>query len=290
MRELLSDLFVKTIERDGNTRVLSSDHGYSLFDDLRAKHPDKFVNTGIIEQGMIGIAAGLAQNGFRPIVYGLSSFIPMRCLEQIKLDLCHANLPVILIGDGAGLVYSTLGVSHHCAEDIAVLRCIPNISIYSPCDRSELQICWDKALKNEGPTYIRIGKCDLPEVDLTNYLGFRSSYHINAHTALVATGSMVSKAKAIGDKLGLRVYSMYELKPFAPSNFDIFGQVIVLEEHSKHGGLYSIIKEHTSTKVHSIALEDKFADKTGDWQYALSEHRMDDENLFKRVEAIVNDC
>ena len=292
MRLLLADLFASSAKNDDKIRILTGDHGYFLFDKIRQDSPRQFLNVGIIEQAEIGIAAGLAKIGFKPIVYGLSSFIPMRCLEQIKLDICYPNLPVIIIGDGAGLVYSSMGASHHCAEDIAVLRCMPNMTIYSPCDKEELKICWEQALMNKGPTYIRVGRCDLPEAELVDWYGFRADYSGTRNTVLAATGSMVLKAKAIGEKHNLGVLSIYQIKPiplFVLGFLDV-EQIIVMEEHSQRGGLFSMLCEELSQhdiKIHSIALEDKFADKSGSWQYALSEHEMDDENLEKRIVKIL---
>src|SRR5207245_6897776 len=114
--------------------LLTGDHGYSLFDEFRHRCPGQYLNAGVAEQNMVGVAAGLAKGGLRPVVYGLSSFVPIRVLEQIKLDVCYENLPITFIGDGAGVVYSTLGSSHQSTEDIAALRALPHMSILSPAD------------------------------------------------------------------------------------------------------------------------------------------------------------
>ena len=138
MRNALSDALVSLGKKDPNILLLTGDHGYALFDDFRRECPRQYINAGIAEQNMVGVAAGLARSGFRPIVYGLSAFVPIRVLEQIKLDVAHDHLPVIFIGDGAGFVYSHLGTSHQSTEDIACSRVIPNLSVYSPADRFEL--------------------------------------------------------------------------------------------------------------------------------------------------------
>ena len=138
--------------------MLTGDHGYALFDEFRHRLPDQFINAGIAEQNMVGVAAGLAKAGYKPIVYGLSAFVPVRVLEQIKLDICYEGLPVTLVGDGAGMVYSSLGGSHQSTEDIAVLRAIPAIRILSPCDAFEMDYAMDHALRFEAPTYLRMGK------------------------------------------------------------------------------------------------------------------------------------
>ena len=108
MRATFSDLLVRMGKKDSNILLITGDHGYSLFDDFRRECPGQYINAGVAEQNMIGIASGLARAGFRPIVYGLSAFIPIRVLEQIKIDIAYDCLPVILVGDGAGFVYSHL--------------------------------------------------------------------------------------------------------------------------------------------------------------------------------------
>jgi transketolase len=165
MRSVLSDKIVGSAIQDSNFIVLSGDHGYALFDAIRKERPNQFINVGVAEQAMIGYSAGLAKTGFRPLVYGLSAFIPLRVLEQVKMDICYSSLPVIFLGDGAGLVYSTLGSSHQCAEDLACLRPLPHMTIYSPCDAIELATCFDEARSLNGPAYIRIGKSDRPVVN-----------------------------------------------------------------------------------------------------------------------------
>ena len=151
MRHALSPLLLEAAEQDERFLVLSGDHGYELFDGLRTRYPERFVNVGVAEQSMVGIAAGLCRVGFRPCIYGLAAFVPMRVLEQVKIDLCHGSLPVIMLGDGAGLVYSVLGASHQCGEDIACLRSLPNIAVYSPCDAHEFRACWSEARQASHP-------------------------------------------------------------------------------------------------------------------------------------------
>ena len=128
--------------QDPRVLLLTGDHGYALFDEFRQVCPDQYLNAGVAEQNMVGVAAGLAKGGFRPIVYGLSAFVPVRVLEQIKMDVCYESLPVVFIGDGAGVVYSSLGTSHQSTEDVAALRGLPNLSILSPADDLEMRPPW----------------------------------------------------------------------------------------------------------------------------------------------------
>ena len=243
---------------------------------------------------MIGYASGMHKVGLRTLVYGLAAFVPVRVLEQIKLDLCLSSRPAILIGDGAGVVYTTLGSSHQCAEDIAALRSLPNITIFAPCDRFELETCFDEALASSGPVYIRVGKSDRPEVHESKpaHSGINLVHSHHSNIALVATGSMVSIAKDIGQKLGHPVFSVSRLKPFNDLGpLKNYRHLIALEEHSKFGGLFSCLSEliaqdlSSNSKVSSFSLEARFAEKCGDYQYALSEHKMSDSQLFDRIQA-----
>ena len=131
MRDAFSKSLVDIAKKDPNVILLTGDHGYALFDEFRKIIPNQYINAGIAEQNMVGMAAGLARVGFRPFVYGLSAFIPIRVLEQIKIDIAHDNLPIVLLGDGAGFVYSHLGTSHQSTEDISATRSLPNLTIKS---------------------------------------------------------------------------------------------------------------------------------------------------------------
>jgi transketolase len=299
MRDVLSRLLVEAAASDERFLVLSGDHGYALFDPLRAAYSDRFVNVGVAEQNMIGMAAGLAKVGYRPCVYGLAAFVPMRVLEQIKLDLCHAHLPVILLGDGAGLVYSTLGVSHQCGEDIACLRPLPGITIYSPCDEFELAACWQEARGMDHPSYIRLGKADRPRVHAGPLTGTEPVW-TNAVAAgkpaplIVATGSMASPATAYARERGVACLSVPRIKPLPQAivaAVQASSRAIVAEEHVAAGGLFGAVAEAlvaggkagAGVPVHHLGLESRFTETAGSYENALSEHDLNSASLSRRL-------
>ncbi len=296
MRNLLSSLITQAAISQEEFVVLSGDHGYALFDELRSQRPGQFINVGVAEQSMVGIAAGLAKQNFKPLVYGLSAFVPIRVLEQIKLDVCYSQLPVIFIGDGAGLVYSTLGVSHQCAEDIACLRPLPHIKIFSPCDAEELRVCFEEARRFEGPSYLRVGKSDRPVVNAKNSLS-SSAPHLtfegkDRKMLFLGTGSMVSPGTQIAKELGFSFISIPRIKPFPNDLFALIegtSKLAVLEEHSRYGGLTSAVLDALAQadlpipKVRAICLQEKFSHLCGSYQYALSEHQLSDPELFNRM-------
>jgi transketolase len=290
MREAFSNALVAMAKSDPNVLLLTGDHGYALFDDFRRECPNQYINAGIAEQNMVGMAAGLARSGFRPFVYGLAAFIPVRVIEQIKLDVAHDQLPVIFIGDGAGFVYSHLGTSHQSTEDIACTRAIPNIAIYSPADRWEVLACIRASYQSRRPTYIRLGKSDRGDVHKSEIVKFSNSL-INvkksndSKIAIMATGSMVTLALKLADKEFIRA-SVWSVPTIKPINIQQVVEIcnsndliISLEEHSILGGLGSIIAEISSEfapkKILRIGVQDRFSQHCGTYEYLLKEHQLD---------------
>ena len=248
MRNVLSELMTISALDSKNFIVLSGDHGYALFDKIRTTCPDQFLNVGMIEQAMIGISAGLAKVGFTPLVYGLSCFIPIRVVEQIKLDICYSNLPVKIIGDGAGLVYSTLGSSHQCGEDVACLKSLPNIQIYSPGDPEEMRVCYNEFISDKIPSYLRVGKCDNLKIN-SSPLNSCDPYFTttgSSKTCFVSTGAMLGISHQLAAKYNASHISVMKLHPISNKIIDLlrpFDHVVFFEEHNRHGGLVSIITE-----------------------------------------------
>ena len=302
MRDALSTALVESANRDERVVVLTGDHGYSLFDEFRAVHADRFINAGIAEQNMVGMAAGMARAGLRPIVYGLSAFIPIRVLEQIKLDIAHDGLPVILLGDGAGFVYSHLGVSHQSLEDIACTRAIPGMQILSPCDRFEMTAAMCVASGSEGPTYLRIGKADLGDVH-RGPVTFGSGELLEVRAAsgnrltIIATGSMVTTAVEVAeaDFPEASVWSAPSIKPLDEASIARLAAttsaLVVMEEHSVIGGLGSAIAEILSVHSHPpllrIGSADRFSDSFGSYHHLRREHGLDVESVLTRIETFL---
>jgi transketolase len=277
--------------------MLTGDHGYALFDEFRKRCPDQYINAGIAEQNMVGMAAGLARVGFRPFVYGLAAFVPIRTVEQIKLDIAHDGLPVVLLGDGAGFVYSHLGTSHQSTEDIACTRAIPGLQVLSPADRFEMTACMDYAYSSQAPIYLRMGKSDRGDVHLGPVPNLQSGSLLKVadghadRPCLIATGSMVKAAVDIGNKLGMNVWSAPMLKPLRTVDVCIAAQtsrgVVTLEEHSVLGGLGAavseILSENTPTRVLRIGVPDQFSVHCGSYDYLLHEHGLDTQTLNTKV-------
>lgn len=297
MREAFSKSLVRLALADPKVLLLTGDHGYALFDEFRKQCSDQYVNAGIAEQNMVGMAAGLARVGFRPFVYGLAAFIPVRTVEQIKLDIAHDDLPVVLLGDGAGFVYSHLGTSHQSTEDIACTRSLPGLCVLSPADRFEMAACMDYAYAAKGPIYLRMGKSDRGDVHTGPMSDLQPGMMLKVHSGdeggpcLIATGAMVGTAVAIGKTLGLTVWSVPVIKPLLASDVCAAAQassgVVTLEEHSVLGGLGAavteILSEHLPQRVLRIGVPDRFSKHCGSYEYLLKEHGLDPEAVLAKV-------
>ena len=290
MRAAFSEALVRLAKADPNVLLLTGDHGYAVFDDFRRECPAQYINAGIAEQNMVGMAAGLARVGFRPIVYGLSAFIPVRVVEQIKLDVAHDKLPVIFIGDGAGFVYSHLGTSHQSTEDIACTRAIPDLSVYSPADRFEVTACMELAYHSKAPVYLRMGKSDrgdvhisVPQTKAGNLLEAKPGK--SGDLVFIATGALVRTALdiAAGSYPDTAVWSVPFIKPIDSKQVTALCKqnrgVVVFEEHSVLGGLGSAITEIASefapVRVLRIGVRDRFSHHCGTYEYLLKEHGLD---------------
>lgn len=301
MRDAFSDALVALAKADPNVLLITGDHGYALFDPFRQHCPNQYINAGIAEQNMVGMAAGLARAGFRPFVYGLAAFVPIRVLEQIKLDIAHDDLPVVLLGDGAGFVYSSLGTSHQSTEDIACARSIPGLAVLSPADRFEMTACMQQAYALNRSVYLRMGKSDrgdvhsgpLGDFDASRLLPVRAGRSDRA--GIIATGSMVKTAIEVAAEFDLSVWSAPGIKPLAPSDVVSVAKccsgLITLEEHSVHGGLGSlvaeIVSEHHPVKVHRIGVADRFSEHCGSYAYLLREHGLDTDSVRVRVRHVL---
>jgi len=312
MRAAFSDALVRLAKADPKVLLLTGDHGYALFDDFRKHCPAQYINAGIAEQNMVGMAAGLARAGFRPFVYGLSAFIPVRVVEQIKLDVAHDQLPVIFIGDGAGFVYSHLGTSHQSLEDIACTRAIPHLSIMSPADRFEVTACMQMAYQCKAPVYLRMGKSDLGDVHsavpqatpgellpvVPGKAGDAGKTGKAGGISFIATGSMVRTAMDIAAQgyPDSAVWSAPFIKPINAQQVAGICQqsrtLVVLEEHSVLGGLGSVIAEIASelapVRILRIGANDRFSHHCGSYDYLRKEHGLDSAAVLQRIRAFTS--
>jgi len=269
---------------------------------FRQKFPKRFVNCGVAEQSMIGIAAGMAMRGMRPFCYTIATFALYRPFEMIRVDLAYQNLPVTVIGMGAGIIYSTLGGTHHTMEDIAVASSIPNMTVLAPCDPNELKLATEWcASKSKGPVYMRIGKAGEPDITSSALdkfeIGKLRYLKKGKDIAIISYGVTVSLALKISRELDKKgkstsVISCHSIKPI-----DLKGiknmmknhkQIIVIEEHVSHGGLSSRVKEigfdnKYINPINCFTLKDQFIHFYGSRDQFLEVHGLSEKIILKKL-------
>jgi transketolase len=261
--------------------LVVGDLGYSVVEPFASEFPDRFLNAGVAEQNMTSLAAGLASEGWHVFTYSIANFPTLRCLEQIRNDVCYHNLPVTVVAVGAGLAYGNLGFSHHGIHDIAALRPLPNLTLLSPADPGETEEAVRWLAHNPGPSYLRLGKAGEPRLhstpgSATGPIRVRAGAP-DARVALAATGSVLSvalEAARIIEAQGpnLPVYSCTRLKPADRNTFaPIWNhpQVITLEEHVLAAGFGSLLRELAPDGItfRSLGVPDSLASMVGSREY-----------------------
>ena len=260
MRNAFVDEITKISKKDKKIIILAGDIGYKLYDNFKIKYPNRFYNCGVAEANMTTVAAGLALKGFKPITYTIATFNVYKTVEQIKVDIAYPNLPVIIVGVGAGLSYSGLGSTHHATEDIGVLRSIPNLNIVVPADANEIKSLLKEIIKSKKPTYLRIGKTGEKKIykNIPKTKVGKGNYLIKGKKiCIIGCGNILVKAfdsiKRLNSKnIFPSLISMHTIKPLDKKLlnkvFQKYKYIIILEEHSGVGGLAGAISEFYTDK------------------------------------------
>ncbi len=298
MRNTFAAEITKLANKNKKIVLLSGDIGNRLFDRFKKINSDRFYNCGIAEATMTGIASGLATTGLLPITYTITPFNTMRCLEQIKLDVCYPNLPIIIVGTGAGLSYASLGSTHHSLEDISILRSLPNISILCPSDPNEVKILLRDALKFKGPVYLRLGKKNEPIFRKRKKIGSMHQLTKGKTNCLINVGAILKNVMATStilskNKIDHSVYDLRIVRPFDRKNLNYlinkYRRIFVIEEHYENGGAYSYLLEEinklniSKTKIFSLGIKNEFIKFCGDQSSAREITGLDPKSIFRRI-------
>lgn len=254
MRDAFFDRLYQIAGQDRNIVVISADMGAPALDQFRRDLGSQFINVGIAEQNMVTIATGLALNGKRVFIYAIMPFVTLRCYEMIKVDLSLMNIPVSVVGVGAGFSYNDSGPTHHATEDIAVMRILPNMTVFSPADSVMAAELAEMACQTPGPNYVRLDREILPDIYSpgTSFADGLANLKAGQDVCFIATGNMVHRALEVAEKLkehsvDAGVIDLYRIRPInrelllsalAPAN-----RIVTLEEHLLSGGMGSAVAE-----------------------------------------------
>jgi transketolase len=276
--------------------LLCGDLGYSVLEPFAKAYPDRFLNVGVSEQNMTQVAAGLAREGYNVFTYSIGNFPTLRCMEQIRYDVCYHEASVKVVAVGAGYAYGPQGVSHHTTEDIAMLRAIPNMTVCAPADPIEARAAAEFMVQHRGPGYVRINKSGEPAVHAADkpltltpgeFVQVRAGHGTAVLVAGALLGNVVNEVRDSGHDYA--IYSVPFIGRYTQSALAAlahsFDTVITVEEHQLSGGFGGSVVEALSDlycaggiarmpKVRRIAIPDRFIGVSGSQDYLRAQARL----------------
>lgn len=250
MRKTFINTLIECAKKDESIFVLVGDLGFSVFEEFYSLFPDRYINVGVAEQNMTGIAAGLAHEGYKVITYSIGNFNTLRCFEQIRNDVCYHNLNVKIVSVGAGFSYGSQGYTHFAIEDIAAMRLLPNMRVYSPSTINEMEFVTKQLFTENSPCYVRIGSSAL-NLDYEIKKDKINIIKEGKDVLILVTGNILSNvieaSKLLEEKgISICIASVYSLEPFdadfLKEKIKDIKKIVTVEEHGI-GGLYSIVSE-----------------------------------------------
>ncbi len=298
--ECLNSIY-RLAKKNKKVIFIGSDLGAGVLAEFKKKISNRFYMEGISEQHIIGMAAGMAKEGFIPYVNTIATFLTRRCFEQIAIDVCLHNLPVRLIGNGGGVVYAPLGPTHQAIEDIAIMRSLPNMTVFAVSDKVEMKKLMDATISWPYPMYIRLGRGG--DEIISNKKKFKIGKHIiyfkPKAITLVSTGVATQECIKVveslkKDNIECGLIHVHTIKPFDKKKFikdiDSSKYIFTVEEHLSSGGLGGIVSEivsekkfSTSKRVFRIGIEDKFVNRYGSQQELFAHLKIDAKAIKKTI-------
>jgi len=300
VRTAFFETLTELAEFDERVELIVGDLGFGVVEPFALRFPDRYHNAGVAEANMTGVATGLALAGSVVFTYSIGNFPTLRCLEQLRNDVCYHEANVKVVAVGGGLAYGVLGISHHATEDLAILRVLPNLLVAAPGDPAEVRAVTRELWRHNGPAYLRLGKAGEPsvhagEVDLPP--GSSVMVRPGDQVALLVTGGMLPVAVAVSESLAAakveaRVVSMPWVAPLdevavlrASSETNL---VVTIEEHSVVGGLGGAVAENLAefdghAPLLRIGLPRAFTSAVGSQDYLRSGYGLDAESITRRV-------
>lgn len=306
----MRDAFIRTLVElaaaDHRINLLVGDLGFGVVEPFIERFPTRYLNAGIAEQNMTGIAAGMALCGKVVFTYSIANFPTLRCLEQIRNDICHHKADVKIVSVGGGLGYGPLGITHHATEDLAILRALPDMVVVAPGDPIEAEFATRAVSEHPGPCYLRLGRSGEPRVHSSG-VGFRLGKAITVKDGndlcLISTGNMLCNAVKAAEQLSregveARVLSMHSIKPLDTEAVLTAARetsaIITLEEHSMIGGLGSSVAEtlaecpEIKVLFRRLGLPSAFTSQVGSQEYLRRVHGLTVEAILKSAERVLD--
>lgn len=301
MRTTVIERLREIAEHDERIALITGDSGFHVVEPFIEKYPKRCFNMGINEQATASIAAGMALEGYKVYIYGIGNFPTLRCLEQIRNDICYHNANVTILAPGGGFAYGQQGMSHHATEELSAMRPYENMHLYMPADQAEAIAAIDDSYEYEGPSYIRLGRGQdkliyqsEPSINVAKAVQFYPAQDINIFTSGTILCEAVAARKELrskGIKVGL--YSFPRVKPIDAETIENVARngriIITLEEHSIIGGFGSAVAEIVSglpgarARVVRLGLNDEFTSVVGSQEYLRDYYGISARALEKQI-------
>jgi transketolase len=303
MRSAFIEELTRLARADRNIVLVVGDLGFGVVGKFAEELPQQFVNAGVAEQNMTGIAAGMAMSGRTVLTYSIANFPVIRCLEQIRNDVCYHDANVKIVAVGGGMAYGSLGMTHHATEDLAIMRAMPNMVVLAPNDPVEARLATRAAVEHRGPVYLRLGKQGEKRVH-TSDPDFRIGKSIRMrdgdHATLLVTGGLLQNAMEAAEKLAAKginaaVVSVPCVKPLDAQELNSTTALFTIEEHSIVGGLGGAVAELLMERdarpriFKRIGLPgEQFSSKIGDQDYLRREFGLDADGIAATIERVLS--
>lgn len=293
MRDAFVERLSELAAKDPRICLITGDLGFGVLDDFAGRFPDQYINAGVAEQNMTAIAAGMALEGHTVFTYSIANFPTLRCLEQIRNDVCYHDANVNIVAIGGGFSYGVLGMSHHATEDIAILRALPEMTVVSPGDLWEAREATSQAAATPGPCYLRLDKSAAENTAQPGekfQLGRARKLRDGGDMTLIATGGILGETLGAAEDMArqgieCRVLSMHTVKPLdtraVTDACRQTGGIVTVEEHNIVGGLGGAVAEACLDAgvhprlFHRVGLRDVYSAVVGSQDFLRRYHGMD---------------
>lgn len=307
MRDTVIRTLIELGKEDKDVELITGDLGFGVLKSFWETLPNQFINAGIAEQNMTGVAAGMALEGKKVFTYSIGNFPTLRCLEQIRNDCAYHNANVNVICVGGGYVYGSLGMSHHATEDIAILRALPDVTVICPGDPVEAALAVKKIAQTDGTCYLRLGRGGeqnvntvIKEFEIGKAYKLRDAKDMNKKVAVFSTGAILEETTKACDMLeeqGIAVeqYSFPTVKPIDRAVIEDcanrFDNIFTVEEHNIVGGFGGAVAEVLAecggkAKLHRIGIDDFYCIEVGSQAYLREQVGINAEGIVRKVKGV----
>lgn len=301
MRKAFNEELLGIAKRDTSVFMVLADIGYGEIEGFAEAFPDRFINCGVAEQNMTGVACGIAMEGNTAITYSIANFPTLRCLEQVRNDVCYHNANVKIVIVGGGMAYGPLGISHHSTEDLAIMRALPNLVVIAPCDIPEARAATHAMMCYQGPVYYRCGyknELDVHDTAIDFEIGKAITVRSGSDATVIFTGTIGYNCKQAVEQLeteGIhcRLVSMHTVKPIDKEAIikaaKETGAIVTVEEHNRLGGFGGAVAEVLmdagvgNVKFKRLALPDVNVSKIGSQEWLRDQYGLGVKDIVNAV-------